>query len=78
MICQDCDVSFLFKNFETNEIIEMRNLTSTNLKFHHLFENDSCGIFQLNIMVNKEGFETNSTVLNYNGNIYKNNCFLKN
>lgn len=64
--CKDCNALFLFKNFETNELIENQNLTSTNLKFNHSFESDSCGIYELNITLVKEGFESeNSTLLTH-------------
>jgi hypothetical protein len=67
LTCKDCNASFLFKNFETNELIEYQNLTSTNLKFYHSFnDSDICGIYQLNITIVKEGFESeNSSLLTH-------------
>jgi hypothetical protein len=64
LTCKDCNASFLFKNFETNELIEYQNLTSTNLKFYHSFnDSDICGIYQLNITIVKEGYESENSIL---------------
>ena len=75
--CKDCNATFLFKNFETNETIQNQSLTSTYLKFYHSFnESDICGIYQLNITIVKEGFESEiSSLLTHEG-IYLNQCFL--